>query len=75
MERIDDSIEFINSRPKPLALYAFTKNDNFQKRLVSETSSGSIMFNDVILQVILKLLLSFILLIFNKFRGINLSFS
>lgn len=50
LERIEDSIEFIRARPKPLALYAFTNNENFQKRLISETSSGSVMFNDVILQ-------------------------
>ncbi|XP_024985345.1 aldehyde dehydrogenase family 3 member F1-like [Cynara cardunculus var. scolymus] len=50
LERIEESIEFIRARPKPLALYAFTKNGNFQKGLISETSSGSVMFNDVILQ-------------------------
>ncbi|KAI3706383.1 hypothetical protein L6452_24080 [Arctium lappa] len=50
LERIEDSIEFIRARPKPLALYAFTKDEHFQKGLISETSSGSIMFNDVILQ-------------------------
>ncbi|XP_071712071.1 aldehyde dehydrogenase family 3 member F1-like isoform X2 [Rutidosis leptorrhynchoides] len=50
LEKIEDSIEFIRARPKPLALYAFTDNKDLQKRLVSETSSGGIMFNDVILQ-------------------------
>ncbi|CAH1452635.1 unnamed protein product [Lactuca virosa] len=50
LERIEESIEFITSRPKPLALYAFTKDEILHKRLVSETSSGSIMFNDIILQ-------------------------
>ncbi|CAI8584438.1 unnamed protein product [Vicia faba] len=50
VEKIEDSIEFINSKPKPLAIYAFTKNKTLQRRLVSETSSGSIVFNDAILQ-------------------------
>ncbi|XP_071712054.1 aldehyde dehydrogenase family 3 member F1-like [Rutidosis leptorrhynchoides] len=50
LERIEDSIEFIRTRPQPLALYAFTHNENLQKRLISETSSGCIMFNDAILQ-------------------------
>ncbi|KAI3791390.1 hypothetical protein L2E82_05158 [Cichorium intybus] len=50
LKRIEESIDFIRERPKPLALYAFTKDQNLHKRLVSETSSGSIMFNDVILQ-------------------------
>ncbi|KAI3716529.1 hypothetical protein L1987_67466 [Smallanthus sonchifolius] len=50
LESIEDSINFIRARPNPLALYAFTENESLQKRLVSETSSGSIMFNDTILQ-------------------------
>ena len=56
MERIEDSIEFIRARPKPLAIYAFTENETLQKRLISETSSGSIMMNDAVVQVIFKLL-------------------
>ncbi|XP_057451670.1 aldehyde dehydrogenase family 3 member F1-like isoform X2 [Lotus japonicus] len=30
VEKIEDSIEFISSRPKPLAIYAFTKNKTLQ---------------------------------------------
>ncbi|OIW03724.1 hypothetical protein TanjilG_29759 [Lupinus angustifolius] len=52
VEKIEDSIEFINSRPKALAIYAFTKNKTLQRRIVSETSSGSVVFNDAILQYI-----------------------
>ncbi|KAI7726941.1 hypothetical protein M8C21_008288 [Ambrosia artemisiifolia] len=50
LESIEDSVNFIKARPNPLALYAFTKNENLQKRLVSETSSGTLMFNEAILQ-------------------------
>ncbi|MBA0690661.1 hypothetical protein Goari_008323 [Gossypium aridum] len=50
LDKIEDSIDFINSRPKPLALYAFTKNEVLKERLVSETSSGSVVFNDAIIQ-------------------------
>ncbi|PPD82349.1 hypothetical protein GOBAR_DD20704 [Gossypium barbadense] len=50
LDKIEDSIYFINSRPKPLALYAFTKNEVLKERLVSETSSGSVVFNDAIIQ-------------------------
>ncbi|KAL5055882.1 hypothetical protein RYX36_036564 [Vicia faba] len=50
VDKIEDSIEFISSRPKPLALYVFTKNQTLQKRMISETSSGSVTFNDAILQ-------------------------
>ncbi|KAL7594670.1 hypothetical protein Lser_V15G29130 [Lactuca serriola] len=56
LEKIEDSIDFIRSRPSPLALYAFTKDNNFQKRLVSETSSGSLTFNDVILHYVVDTL-------------------
>ncbi|KAK7404518.1 hypothetical protein VNO78_05466 [Psophocarpus tetragonolobus] len=50
LEKIEDSIKFINCRPKPLALYVFTKNQTLQRRMISETSSGSVTFNDAILQ-------------------------
>ncbi|KAF6147756.1 hypothetical protein GIB67_006729 [Kingdonia uniflora] len=50
LKKIEDSIEFINSRPKPLALYVFTKNETLKRRMISETSSGSLTFNDTIIQ-------------------------
>ncbi|KAG2397768.1 Aldehyde dehydrogenase family 3 member [Vigna angularis] len=50
VEKIEDSIRFIRSRPKPLALYVFTKNKTLERRMISETSSGSLTFNDAILQ-------------------------
>ncbi|CAL5437890.1 unnamed protein product [Camellia sinensis] len=50
LQKIEDSIEFIKSRPKPLTIYAFTKNEALGRRLVFETSSGSVTFNDAIIQ-------------------------
>lgn len=50
LEKIEDSVEFIKARPKPLAIYAFTKNKHLRKRLISESSSGSLVFNDTIIQ-------------------------
>lgn len=50
LEKIEDSIEFIKSRPRPLTIYAFTKNEKLKRRLISETSSGSLTFNDTIIQ-------------------------
>ncbi|XP_045799837.1 aldehyde dehydrogenase family 3 member F1-like [Trifolium pratense] len=52
LEKIEDGIQFINSKGKPLAIYAFTKNQTLQRRMLSETSSGSIVFNDAILQYV-----------------------
>ncbi|GFY80319.1 aldehyde dehydrogenase 3F1 [Actinidia rufa] len=52
LTNIQESIEFINSRPKPLAIYAFTKNDSFKKKILAETSSGSVAFNDTMIQFV-----------------------
>nr|XP_043615498.1 aldehyde dehydrogenase family 3 member F1 [Erigeron canadensis] len=52
LDNIEESIGFINSKPKPLALYAFTKNENFKKRILAETSSGSVTFNDTMVQFV-----------------------
>ncbi|KAI3917031.1 hypothetical protein MKX01_003480 [Papaver californicum] len=52
VKNIDESIEFINQRPKPLALYAFTNDENLKKQVISQTSSGSVTFNDVIVQFV-----------------------
>ncbi|KAK9061520.1 hypothetical protein SSX86_018702 [Deinandra increscens subsp. villosa] len=52
VESIEESVEFIRARPKPLAVYGFTNNENLQKKMISETSSGSITFNDAIIQYV-----------------------
>lgn len=52
LKKIEDSIEFINSRAKPLAVYGFTNNEALRKRIVSETSSGSVTFNDVLIHFV-----------------------
>ena len=40
----------MRSRPKPLALYLFSHDRSAQQRTLSTTSSGSLCFNDVVLQ-------------------------
>ncbi|XP_057988795.1 aldehyde dehydrogenase family 3 member F1 isoform X2 [Hevea brasiliensis] len=50
LDMVEDSIEFINSKPKALAIYAFTKNEQFKRRIEAETSSGSLVFNDAVIQ-------------------------
>uniref|UniRef100_M0ZW05 Aldehyde dehydrogenase n=1 Tax=Solanum tuberosum TaxID=4113 RepID=M0ZW05_SOLTU len=52
LNNIEESIQFINSRPKPLAIYAFTKNDSLKEKILQETSSGSLTFNDAMIQFI-----------------------
>lgn len=39
---LDEAIDFINDRDKPLALYAFTESDTTRRRLAAETSSGGL---------------------------------
>ncbi|XP_022136446.1 aldehyde dehydrogenase family 3 member F1 [Momordica charantia] len=50
LNKIEESIEFINSRPKPLAIYAFTRDETLKKRILFETSSGNVTFNDTMVQ-------------------------
>ncbi len=46
VEKIEDAIEFVNFRDKPLALYVFTGNQGWQDKVLLETSSGSVAIND-----------------------------
>ncbi|XP_006652592.1 aldehyde dehydrogenase family 3 member F1-like [Oryza brachyantha] len=50
VKKIEDSIAFVRARPRPLAVYAFTKNAALRRRIVEETSSGSVTFNDAVVQ-------------------------
>jgi acyl-CoA reductase-like NAD-dependent aldehyde dehydrogenase len=44
-------IDWINSRDKPLSLYCYTFDDNVKKQVLENTSSGSLAFNDSVLQI------------------------
>lgn len=48
---ISESIEFINSRPKPLALYIFTKSKVVEKRFIEGCSYGGGCINDTIVHI------------------------
>ncbi|MEU0896541.1 aldehyde dehydrogenase family protein [Streptomyces massasporeus] len=39
---LDEAIDFINDRDKPLALYVFSESDGTRSRLAAETSSGGL---------------------------------
>lgn len=43
---LDNAIEFINSRPKPLALYLFSTSKRSQQQVITKTSSGAVVLND-----------------------------
>ena len=42
---LDDAIDFINNKNKPLALYIFSKNIKNIYRIINETSSGGVCIN------------------------------
>ncbi|MCQ2608436.1 MAG: aldehyde dehydrogenase [Bacteroidales bacterium] len=48
---IDEAIAFVNSRPKPLALYAFGANKT-TKKILKETTSGGACVNDTIMHIV-----------------------
>ncbi|MGC9505101.1 aldehyde dehydrogenase [Baaleninema sp.] len=52
-DRLDEAIDRINSRAKPLALYVFSNNKSFQNRVLHETSSGGACVNDTIMHLAL----------------------
>jgi aldehyde dehydrogenase (NAD+) len=45
---IAEAIDFVNKRPKPLALYLFTDDKEIQEKVRRETSSGGMCINDAI---------------------------
>lgn len=45
-ESLDQCLEFIRERPKPLMLYLFTKNHSLRDHVLTETSSGMVTVND-----------------------------
>lgn len=50
-EEIDDIIEEMNKRPKPLALYLFTKSKNNEEKVLNRVSFGGGCINDTIMHI------------------------
>lgn len=49
---IDDAIEQVNSRPKPLALYVFSSSTETADRVLEQTSSGGACVNHALVHVV-----------------------
>lgn len=45
---VQEAIDIISDRPKPLVAYVFTKNKEVEKRIVASISSGGMVVNDTI---------------------------
>jgi coniferyl-aldehyde dehydrogenase len=50
-ERIEQAFDYINQRPRPLALYYFGYSKAEQKRVLEQTHSGGVCLNDTLLHV------------------------
>ncbi len=44
-QSIDDAINYVNARPRPLALYFFTHDDENKTKVLSRTTSGNVTIN------------------------------
>ena len=49
---IDQAIDAVNSRPKPLALYVLTSSNATADRVIASTSSGGACVNHVVVHVL-----------------------
>lgn len=49
---IDTAIDYIVSKPKPLGVYLFAEDRQFQQQVVSRTASGGVTINDVIMHAV-----------------------
>lgn len=49
VDSMEAGIKFVNSRPKPLALYAFSDKNEVLDNIIKKTSSGSVCTNDTML--------------------------
>jgi aldehyde dehydrogenase (NAD+) len=48
---VDEAIRFVNDREKPLALYAFSADDDTLEHVVSNTSAGGVTLNHAVLHL------------------------
>jgi aldehyde dehydrogenase (NAD+) len=51
VESLDDAIAFVNSRPKPLSAYLFTKARAVRERVIKEVPAGGMLVNHLAFQV------------------------
>jgi len=51
IDNLSEAIQFVNERPKPLALYIFAEDDDAVERVLAETSSGGACVNHTLLHI------------------------
>jgi aldehyde dehydrogenase (NAD+) len=50
VQNLDEAIKFVNSRPKPLAAYLFTRAKSVRERVIKEVSAGGMVVNHLLFQ-------------------------
>ena len=50
MDTLDEAIEFVNVREKPLAMYVFTGSKSKFEKVSKLTSAGGVCHNDTLIQ-------------------------
>jgi aldehyde dehydrogenase (NAD+) len=50
VRNLDEAIEFVNARPKPLAAYLFTKTKAVRERVIKEVPAGGMLINHLLFQ-------------------------
>ncbi len=50
-DQVDETIDFINHRDRPLGLYYFGSDDAEQSKVLNHTTSGGVTVNDVVMHV------------------------
>ncbi len=51
VDGVDEAVAFVASRPKPLALYVFSTDDEVVDRVIAGTSSGGVCVNQVLMHI------------------------
>jgi aldehyde dehydrogenase (NAD+) len=49
-DSLDEALALVRARPKPLAVYLFSSRKDAQRRVLERTSSGTVGFNEVVMQ-------------------------
>jgi aldehyde dehydrogenase (NAD+) len=49
---VDEAISFVTARPKPLALYVFSKSSELVDRVLARTSSGGVAVNHALVHIL-----------------------
>lgn len=50
-DRVEETVDYVNDRPRPLGLYYFGRDAGEERQVLSRTTSGGVTVNDVVMHV------------------------